>query len=121
MISALKRPLTYILTGIITLIGVGTPFLVSVIVKSMGKPPFPYYYLLLIITGVYAFFAYLFGDIALVQYKRKNPSFNEDISPEANLKIWTLRWPFIFGLLACLIVFIILYIIYAVTHAWPLM
>ena len=121
MIPSLKRPLTYILTAIFTLIGVGVPFLVFGITKATGNAPFPYYYLHLMFACLYALFAYVFGDIVLVTYRRKNPSAMGEVSPEANLKIWTLRWPFIFSLLILLILFAVFYIIFAVTHSWPLM
>lgn len=120
MVPALKKPLTYILGFIFTIIGVGTPFLVFAITKSVGASPFPYYYLHLILVCAFAFLAYLFGDLVVFKYRSKNKEANNELPDDVTLKVWTLRWPAIFAMIATLIVFIILYANYLATHTWPL-
>ena len=99
MIPSLKRPLTYILTAIFTFIGLAVSFFSNMITKANGMSPFPYYYILLIFVGVYLFFAYLFGDIVIITYRRKTPGLTDDLPLETNIKIWTIRWPFIFSVI----------------------
>lgn len=121
MIPALKKPFTYILTFIFVLIGVGVPFLVYGISVWSGHSPFPYYYLHLIFACVFAFLAYLLGDIVIIKYRKENPEANKEEFPvEINEKIWLLRWPCIFAMITLLLLFAVFFIIYSVTKSWPL-
>ncbi len=116
MVPSLKHYQTYLITILILGIGIGVPFIAYAIDKS-----FPYPYLILIIACIYAILAYVFGDIIIVRYKRKNPNVMDKFPIEIETNIWTVRWPFIFSFILLLIIFVIFFVIYKTTGHWPLL
>ena len=116
MVASLKRYQTYLFTILVFGIGLGVPFIAYAIDKS-----FPYPYLILIIGCIYAILAYVFGDIIIVKYKRKNPNVVDKFPVEVEKSIWTARWPFIFSFILLVIIFVIFFIIFKTTGHWPLL
>ena len=112
----------YLYSFMLTILSVGSSFLnygISIWVKA--EKPFPYYVTMLVFIFLYGFFAYLFGDIEYLRYKKKAGEMNPTLPEEEKEKILNKRLPFIISLIFNILILGILFIIYLFTKNWPLL
>ena len=112
----------YLVSFMFTVLSVGASFLAYGISIWIGaERPFPYYVVFLAFIFLYGFFAYLFGDLEYLRYKKKVGEMNPSLSEEEKEKILNLRLPFIISLVLNIIVIGILFIISLFLKHWPLL
>lgn len=112
----------YTYAFMLTVLSVGGSFLSYGISIWVGaEKPFPYYVTFLIFIFLYGFFAYLFGDLEYIKYKRKVGEMNPTLPEEEKEKILNLRLPFIISLIINILILGVLFIISLFTKSWPLL
>ena len=122
MLESILKPRSIIFGLLLTVLGIGLPFLIYVIVKSANGGLFPYYIVLFIFVFLYGLLSYVSGDIILIKYKKQvqeiNPVYPEDVVNKAN----DYRSPFVIALVFTLLTLIGLFIAYlAMGNRWPLL
>lgn len=106
----------------LVVLSIGSSFLaygISIWVNSPSR--FPYYIVMLIFIFLYGFFAYLFGDLVYLKYKKEKQEYHPSLSNEERLNILSKRVPFIIALLFTLLVLAIFFIISLFLKRWPLL
>jgi hypothetical protein len=106
----------------LTVISVGASFLaygVSIWLKA--EHPFPYYVIMLIFIFLYGFFAYLFGDLEYLRYKKEVGEMRPTLPEEEKEKILNKRLPFIISLIINIIILGVFFIISLFMKRWPLL
>ena len=106
----------------LTALSIGASFLaygISIWVKA--EYPFPYYVIMLIFIFLYGFFAYLFGDLEYLKYKRMSGEMYPSLGEEQKEAIRNKRLPFIYALIANVLVVGVLFIISLFLKRWPLL
>ena len=106
----------------LTVISFGASFLaygVSIWLKA--EYPFPYYVIMLIFIFLYGFFAYLFGDLEYLRYKKEVGEMHPTLPEEEKEKILNKRLPFIISLIINIIILGVFFIISLFMKRWPLL
>lgn len=120
MKNALKNYRVYIFGAILTVVGVGVPFLVLVITLNIeNATPFPYPALLGAFCAVYLLIGFVWGDLYGVAYRRKNKNWDNELPLEIRTKLWTRRWPFYLACIVVFVVFMVFEIIFWITGSYP--
>lgn len=119
MRNSLKKPKIIIFGSILAISSIGISFLIFGITVWTNQTKFPYYVPLIIFASVYAFLAYLIGDLRIVKYKKKVQEFNPVIPENVQEEVWDRRVPFVVGLIAALAVLAVFFIIRLITGQWP--
>ena len=86
-----------------------------------AEKPFPYYVTMLVFSFLYGFFAYLFGDLEYLRYKKQVGEINPTVPEEEKEKILNKRLPFIIALIFTILVLGVLFIISLFMKRWPLL
>ena len=122
MKAALKLKSTYIFGALLTLLGIGIPFMIwGIVFSSSGARDFPYHITMLTIGISLFLIGLIVGDIPLIIFKMKATEIDPPIPEDMPLKIWRLRWPFyIAGLLTLIAIGIIGIIYLCSNNTWPL-
>ena len=94
----------------LTILSIGVSFLLFFLFR-LGNINFPYYIPLLAFSFIYGLLAYIFGDIVIYKYKKTVSVTETYIPPEVNEKAWRFRLPFIYALIATLLVLAVFFII----------
>ena len=106
----------------LSILSVGASFLsygISIWVNA--EAPFPYYIVMLTFVFLYGLFAYLFGDIEYLRYKKKVQEINPTLPEEEKEKILNIRLPFIISLIFTILILGVLFIISLFMGRWPLL
>ncbi len=122
MKDSLKDWRVYVEAIVLTVIGLGVPFLVLGIslIPSFNFSPFEGYpYLEAIFMAVYFLIGFLWGDIKSASWRKKNKKYDGELPQEVKTTCWQRRWPFFLAAAALLIAFIVIDIYYGVTHHFP--
>ena len=83
MKNALKNKRVYLFAAILSVVGIGVPFLVLVITLNIENAnPFYYPALLGAFAAVYLLVGFMWGDLHSVIYRRKNKNWDGELPPE---------------------------------------
>ena len=122
MKNAYKHWKVWLFAGILSLIGVATPFIVLVITLNLPEPaPFQYPYLLIAFSAIYVLIGYIWGDLHIVSYRRKTKNWDDELPPEKKESSWVRRLPFFLASAIVFTVFISFEIIFWITGSYPLL
>lgn len=94
----------------LTILSIAVSFLLFFLFR-LGNINFPYYIPLLAFSFIYGLLAYIFGDIVIYKYKKTVSITETYIPPEVIEKAWRFRLPFIYALIATLLVLAVFFII----------
>ena len=120
MKNALKNKKVYLFAGILTVIGVGVPFLVLVITLNIeDAAPFYYPAMLGAMAASYLLVGYVWGDLHGVFYRRKNKEWDGPLPENIRTECWVRRWPFFLACIVTFTVFLVFEIIYWATGGYP--
>lgn len=119
MLNSLKKKKIIIYIILLSILSVGGSFLVFGISIWTNNQKFPYYIPLLIISFIYAFLAYLIGDLRIIRYKKEVGEYNPVIPENIQEEVWDRRTPFAGALIITLLVIGIFLIIRLITGSWP--
>lgn len=120
MKNALKSKRVYIIASILTVIGIGVPFLVLVITLNIDDAaPFQYPALLGAFAAVFLLIGYVWGDLHTVAFRRKEKNWDGEVPENIKIESWKRRWPFFLAAIAVLVAFLVVEIIFWVTGHYP--
>ena len=120
MKNAFKNPRVYIFGGIMSVVGIGLPFLLFGITLLVDNTaPFQYPLLLGLFAAIYLLIGFIWGDMHTVLYRRKTKNWDGELPPESRTESWTRRLPFYLGAITTFLVFIVFDIIYLIIGHYP--
>lgn len=120
MKNALKSKRVYIIASILTVIGIGVPFLVLVITLNIDDAaPFQYPALLGAFAAVFLLIGYVWGDLHTVAFRRKEKNWDGEVPENIKIESWKRRWPFFLAAIAVLVAFLVVEIIFWITGHYP--
>ena len=122
MKKAYKHWKVWLFTGILSFVGIATPFIVLII--SLNIPdaaPFQYPLLLVAFSAIYVLIGYIWGDLHVVSYRRKNKNWDDVLPDEIKETAWIRRLPFWLAAATIFTVFISFEIIFWITGSYPLL
>ena len=120
MKKAFKNKRVYILGSILTVLGVGVPFLVLVITLNVeNAQAFAYPALLGAFAAVYLLVGFVWGDLHTVIYRRKNKNWDDPVPEEIKVESRVRRWPFYLAAIIVFAVFMVFEIIFWITGSYP--
>lgn len=120
MKKAFQNKRVYILGSILTVLGVGVPFLVLVITLNLDTTSaFAYPALLGAFAAVYLLVGFVWGDLHTVNYRRKNKNWDDKVPEEIRVESWVRRWPFYLAAIIVFAVFMVFEIIFWITGSYP--
>ena len=110
MKNALKHKLVYIIGSILLVVGLGVSFgafLISII-PQLNMTTINYVYLLWIFGVVYLLVGFIWCDIRIANWRRKNKAWDDKVDPKVEESSWKARWTFwlpAFVILAVAVIF----------------
>ena len=120
MKNALKNYRVYIFGAILTVVGIGVPFLVLVITLNIeNATPFVYPALLGAFAAFYLLVGFVWGDLHSVAYRRKNKNWDDELPEQIRVESWTRRWPFYLACIVIFVTFMVFEIIFWITGHYP--
>ena len=120
MKNALKNWKIWMFTAIMSVVGVGLPFLILVITLNVPDAPAFYYPALLgAFAAIYLLVGFIWGDLYVANWRRKNKNWDDKLPDEVREKAWTRHWPFYLAAVTVFLVFISFEIVFWVTGAYP--
>ena len=120
MKNALKNWKIWMFTAIMLVVGVGLPFLILVITLNVPDAPAFYYPALLgAFAAIYLLVGFIWGDLYVANWRRKNKNWDDKLPDEVREKAWTRHWPFYLAAVTVFLVFISFEIVFWVTGAYP--
>ena len=120
MKKAFQNKRVYILGSILTVVGVGVPFLVLVITLNLDNTSaFAYPALLGAFAAVYLLVGFVWGDLHTVMYRRKTKNWDDKVPEEIKVESWVRRWPFYLAAIIVFAVFMVFEIIFWITGSYP--
>lgn len=120
MKNAFKNPRVWIFGSIMSVVGIGLPFIILIITLNVDKAsPFQYPLLHGLFAAIYLLIGYIWGDMHSVLYRRKTKNWDDKLPPEIKTESWVRRLPFFIGSASTFLVFIIFDIIYLIAGNYP--
>ena len=120
MKNALKNWKIWMFTAIMSVVGVVLPFLILVITLNVPDAPAFYYPALLgAFAAIYLLVGFIWGDLYVANWRRKNKNWDDKLPDEVREKAWTRHWPFYLAAVTVFLVFISFEIVFWVTGAYP--
>lgn len=118
--NALKNWKVYLIAGALATVSIGVPFLILVITLNVDKAtPFQYPLLLGALSALYLLVGFVWGDLHIVAWRRKNKKWDDELPPEIKDSAWLRRTPFYLAAALTFLVFISFEIIFWVTGGYP--
>lgn len=122
MKNAYKNWKVWVIAGALSLFGSGLPFIVYLIVLTIPDvPPFQYPLGLVAFSAIYVLIGFIWGDLHIVAYRRKEKNWDGNLPPEKVTSAWTRRLPFYLAAATVFTVFISFEIIFWITGSYPLL
>lgn len=121
MKQALKSKKVYIIAAIFAFIGL-LPFFIAMIIYFVTSPQQCFEGYPWVLWGILAFYflmGYVWGDLHVASYRRKEKKWDEPLPNEIKVSAWKRRLPFFFAALTLLIVALSLEIYYAIMATYP--
>ena len=120
MKKALKNFKVWLFTAIMSIVGIGVPFLVLVITLNVDNAtPFVYPLLHGAFAAIYLLIGYIWGDLHTVIYRRKNKNWDDELPEEIKVSAWVRRWPFFLAAASVFLVFISFEIAHLIMGGYP--
>ena len=120
MKNALKKPRVWIIAAALSIVGAATPFIVLVITLNLPKAStFQYPLMLGVFSAVYLLVGFVWGDLHIVSYRRKNKNWDGALPEEIKTSAWSRRWPFYAAAITTFVVLLVFEIIFWATGSYP--
>ena len=120
MKNAFKNKRVWIFGSIMSVVGIGLPFIILIITLNVDKTaPFQYPLLHGLFAAIYLLIGFIWGDMHTVLYRRKTKNWDGEIPPEIKTESWVRRLPFYLGAITTFLVFIVFDIIYLIAGSYP--
>ena len=120
MKKSLRDKKVWIIGAILSVIGIGVPFLVLVITLNVeNASPFHYPAMLGAFFAIYILVGFIWGDLHTVGFRRKTKNWDGELPESVKVESWARRWPFYFAAILVFVVFMIFEIMYWVNGVYP--
>ena len=120
MKNALKKWKVWLFAIIMSVVGIGVPFLILVITLNIDNAaPFQYPILLGAFSAIYLLIGFIWGDLHVANYRRKNKNWDDKLPEEIKVSAWTRHWPFYLAAATVFLVFISFEICFWVMGHYP--
>ena len=120
MKTAIKKPKVWIITAILSVIGIGVPFLVLVITLNVeNAAAFQYPLLLGAFAAVYLLVGFIWGDLYIANIRRKTKNWDGQLPQETKDAGWSRKLPFYLSAATIFVVFMVFEIIYWISGNYP--
>ena len=120
MKNAFKNAKVWIFGAVFTVVGIAVPFSVLVITLNIeNATPVHYPLLLGVFAASYVLVGFVWGDLHVVAYRRKNKNWDGPLPEEVKTSAWVRRLPFYIGAIMVFTVFMVFEIIYWITGGYP--
>lgn len=120
MKNAIRKLKVWIIAIILTVIGIGVPFLVLVITLNLeNTAAFQYPLLLGAFAASYLLFGFIWGDLYIANIRRKEKNWDGPLPQEVKDAGWSRKLPFYLSALTIFIVFMVFEIIFWITGNYP--
>lgn len=118
--NAAKKLRVWIIGAALSVIGVGVPFLILVITLNLPKASTFHYVLGFgVFSAVYLLVGFIWGDLHVAYYRRKNKNWDGVLPEEIKESAWSRRLPFYSAALTTFVVLLVFEIIYWVSGSYP--
>lgn len=120
MKNALKHFKVWIFTAIMSVVGIGVPFLITFITSEIPNSPVVQYPVLHgVFFAIYLLVGFIWGDLYVANWHRKTKNWDDKLPDDIKEKAWIRHWPFYLAAATVFLVFISFEIVYWVTGAYP--
>ena len=120
MKNALKKWKVWVIAAAMSVFGIALPFIILVITLNMeDTAPFQYPLLHVAIAAIYLLIGYIWGDLHVVAYRRKEKNWDGNLPDEIKESAWSRRLPFFLACASVFTVFISFEIIFWITGSYP--
>ena len=120
MKKSLKNLRVWLFTGIFVLVGAGVPFLILAITLNLeNTAAFQYPLLLGAFAAVYLLVGFVWGDLHIVAYRRKNKNWDGELPQDIKDSAWVRRMPFYAAAAIVFTVFMVFEVIFWITGNYP--
>ena len=120
MKNALKNWKVWMFTGILSVVGIGLSFAIFFITDAIPDATAVQYPILLgLFAAVYLLVGFVWGDLYVANYRRKNKNWDDQIPEEIKTNAWIRHWPFYLASATVFLVFISFEILYWVGVGYP--
>lgn len=119
MKKALKDFRTYLFAIALSVLSIGLPYLLFFLVRE--KEPFQYPLLHVAIAATYFLIGFIYADIYIIIYRKKNDAWNDELPQEKKDSAWMRRMPFYMAAILTITVFLVSQVICWITGSYPLM
>lgn len=120
MKNALKKLRVWLIAAALGTIGIGVPFLVLVITLNLENTrAFNYPILLGLFSAVYLLIGFIWGDLYVVGYRRREKNWDGQLPENIKESAWSRRFPFYLAAASVFLVFISFEIIYWISGSYP--
>lgn len=120
MKNALKNIRVWMFAAIFIFVGIGVPFLILIITLNLDDAaPFQYPLLLGAFAALYVLVGFIWGDLHIVSYRRKNKEWDSPLPQEIKDSSWVRRAPFYLAAITIFVVFMVFEIIFWISGSYP--
>ena len=118
--KAFKNWKVYIIAAALATVSIGVPFLILVITLNVDNASaFQYPLLLGALSALYLLVGFVWGDLHIVAWRRKNKKWDDELPQEIKDSAWARRMPFYMACVLTFLVFISFEIIFWITGSYP--
>ena len=117
MKNVLKDYRTWLISLAISTVSIGVPYLLFFLIKT--KEPLQYPLLHLALAALLFLIGFIYGDVYLIIYKKKNDCWNEEVPIEKKESAWFRRMPFYISSLLTLTVFLVSFLFNLIAGHYP--
>ncbi len=120
MKNALKHFKVWLFTAIMSVVGIGVPFLVTFITSEIPNVPVVQYPVLHGVFGaIYLLVGFIWGDLYVANWRRKTKNWDDKLPDDIKEKAWIRHWPFYLAAATVFLVFISFEIVFWITGGYP--
>lgn len=120
MKNAFKKVKVWIIAAILTVVAVAVPFIILIITLNIPNAyPFQYPLLLGAFAALFLLVGFIWGDLHVVSYRRKNKNWDGELPLEIKESAWSRRLPFYISAAVVFTVFMVFEIIYWIVGKYP--
>ena len=121
MKNALKKPKVWLFAAIMSVgeigLSFGIFFLTSAFIDNFTAE---YPILLGLFAAIYLLIGFIWGDLYVANWRRKNKNWYDKLPEDVKTNAWTRHWPFYFAAITVFLVFISFEIVYWISGGYPL-
>ena len=121
MKNSLKNWKVWLITIILSVVGVGVPFALFFITNAIPDVYAIQYPITLgLFAAIYVLAGFIWGDLYVANVRRKTKNWDDKLPDDIKVKAWNRHWPFYLAAATVFLVFISFEIVYWIFGGYPL-